>query len=109
MASVSEAMLPEEAGFAVSASGDGEGVSDPRLIEQPDSRRAIKATETQARPLRREALKESCKTDLAIDAKHARAEPIRTPAHRKMQPANSYADLTARVSQSWLDEIRLSA
>ena len=51
MVSVSEAMLLGEVSRA--GSGSEEGVSDPRLIEQPDARSPISATQRGASGERR--------------------------------------------------------
>jgi len=47
--SVSDAMLLEEVSRAGYGSGEEEGVSDPRLIEQPDSASAASTIESTAR------------------------------------------------------------
>src|SRR5215813_2368313 len=101
MVSVSEAILVEEVSLAGSGvAEDDEGVSDPRLIEQPPTASAMNAI---AGARRRAAPDQRSAIAMVIDAKYSRANnsPIRSAPRRKIQPPkNKNADPKARVSLS---------
>jgi hypothetical protein len=69
MVSVSEAILVDEVSLAGSGAADEEGVSDPRLIEQPEATSANNAVAAIG-PLaarRRVTPDQKCATGMAID------------------------------------------
>jgi hypothetical protein len=72
MVSDSEAILVEEVSLAGSGVAEEDGVSEPRLIEQPETASAISATEQGARNRQHDAPDQDWTAGMAIDAKYSR-------------------------------------